>query len=170
MDAGKKWGLIRFSLTCMVLFLLWIILTGSLNGTSLLIGFAGSLGVAWLSYDVFIEKYEAGKRSVIPRLIPLIRYFFKLIIEIYKSSFQVLFSLFRKNVSPRVVHFKSRLHSDLARVALAHSITLTPGTITLELDEDHYIVHWLFASTRHSLKAGDEVKGALEEGIKKIWN
>jgi multicomponent Na+:H+ antiporter subunit E len=54
-------------------------------------------------------------------------------------------------------------------VILANSITLTPGTITLNLDDDHLIVHWLDAETIHSKYAGELIKGDFERLLKRIF-
>ncbi|MDR1429983.1 MAG: Na+/H+ antiporter subunit E [Spirochaetaceae bacterium] len=170
MDAGKKWKLFRAFLTWVFLFLLWFLFSAQWTGYAFFAGLAASLGMAFLSYDVFIEEYEAGKHSVIPSFIPALRYIFLLVRAMYVSSFAVFRAVFSGTINPRVVHFRTRLRSDLARVALAHSITFTPNTLTLELDDDHYIVHWLFATTRHSRRAGEEIKGSLEEGIRRVWS
>lgn len=78
-------------------------------------------------------------------------------------------SVVNGDVNPRIVHFRTRLKSDLARTILANSITLTPGTIVLDLDEDHLIVHWLNAKTTHSHLASMLIKGHFESWLKKIW-
>jgi len=73
------------------------------------------------------------------------------------------------NINPRIVHFRTRLKSELARVILANSITLTPGTLTLDLDEDHLVVHWLNAKTTHSHYAGKLIKGHFESWLRRVW-
>jgi multicomponent Na+:H+ antiporter subunit E len=179
MDAGKKWQLFRIALTWLFLFLLWFLYSTRVNSYSVVSGSVASLFMAILSYDVFIEKFEAGRRSVIPRLFPALIFIVRVVFAMYVSSFRVLRAVFSGGepllagsgrIHPRVVHFRTRLHADLARVVLAHSITFTPGTITLGLDDDHYIVHWLFATTGHSAQAGEEIKGSLEKGIRRIWS
>jgi multicomponent Na+:H+ antiporter subunit E len=72
-------------------------------------------------------------------------------------------------IDPGIVHFRTRLKSDLARVILTNSITLTPGTITLDLNDDHLVVHWLDAKTSHSGYAGEMIKGRFERMLKRIW-
>ncbi len=170
MDASRRWGLLRIALTTLFLSVVWVFFSGSLDPLSLAAGFAGSVVIAILSYDVFIEDHEAGRRSVLPRFLPALAYPFLLAAAMYASSCRVFLAVITGRVEPRVVHFKSKLHSDLARVVLAHSITFTPGTITLELDDDHLIVHWLFATTRHAVRAGNEVKGGLEDAVRRIWS
>ncbi|HSV93517.1 MAG TPA: Na+/H+ antiporter subunit E, partial [Desulfobacterales bacterium] len=59
--------------------------------------------------------------------------------------------------------------SDIARVTLANAITITPGTVTLGLDDDHLVVHWLQARTTHSRRAGELVKGPFEALLRRVF-
>ena len=96
-------------------------------------------------------------------------YLFILLYKLYVSSFQVFLSMITRRYNPRVVHFRTRLRSEIARSAVATSITMTPGTMTLELDEDHLVVHWLDSKTTHSRYAGELIKGGFEGVLRKIW-
>jgi len=87
----------------------------------------------------------------------------------YVASFRVLVRILKGDINPRIVHFRTRLKTDIARVALSSSITLTPGTITLDLDDDHLVVHWLDAETTHSRYAGRLIKGAYEKLLRRVW-
>lgn len=169
MDPRTRWRLVRVAATSGALLACWLLFAGNLSALTLLAGVLCSLIIATATYDVFIEDYEVARRSVVPRPLPTLLFLFRLVAEMYASSFRTLRSVLTGVATPRIVHFRSRLHSDLARVVLAEAITFTPGTITLELDEDHFIVHWLHATTRHSARAGEEVKGALERSIGRIW-
>ncbi len=168
-NSRRHWALIRYGITVLFLFICWILFSATMDIFYLLIGFIGSLVIAFVVYPVFIEEHEAGRWSVIPRIFPLIWYIPLLLWALYRGSFKMLGAIFTKKIQPGILHFKSTLRSDLARVVLAHSITLSPGTITIDLDEDHYMVHWMFASTRHSKQAGAEIKGSLEDQLRKIW-
>ncbi|WP_304221433.1 Na+/H+ antiporter subunit E [Gracilinema caldarium] len=163
------WNLIRYFITVIFLFICWMLFSATLDFPYVMIGLVGSLVISLFVFNVFIEPHEAGRRSVIPRLLPLLGYFPLLIRALYIASFKMLGAVLTGSIQPGIVHFKSRLRSDLARVVLAHSITFSPGTITMDLDEDHYVVHWMFASTRHSKQAGSEIKDALEIQLRKIW-
>jgi len=57
---------------------------------------------------------------------------------------------------------------------VANSITLTPGTITLDLDEDeagrnYYYIHWVDVIETDREKAGEIIKGTMEKWIGRIW-
>lgn len=68
-----------------------------------------------------------------------------LITEIIKSSMQVLHLVLtdREIAEPVIVSYRTRLKTGLGRTILANSITLTPGTITISLEEDELIIHCL---------------------------
>lgn len=169
MDAWTKWKLVRIALTTGHLMIGWLLFTGTFAPYSLLVGFFFSFLIALLTYSLFIHEKEADRRALLPRVHLLGVYIFVIIYKMYVASFNVLFNVIRGDINPRVVHFRTRLKSDVARVLLANSITLTPGTITLNLDDDHLIVHWLAAETMHSKYAGDLIKGEFERLLKKIF-
>lgn len=163
------WRLVRFAATFAALAAAWLLFAPSLEPASIAAGLASSALVAAATYGVFIEEHEAARHMVAPRILPALAYPFLLAATMYASSARVLATVVTGKTSPRLVHFRTRLRSDLARVALATSITFTPGSISVDLDEDHLLVHWLKATTRHSRKAGEELKGGLEAAIGRIW-
>ncbi|MDA3809452.1 MAG: Na+/H+ antiporter subunit E [Spirochaetaceae bacterium] len=163
------WAMTRFMITACALFLIWLIFTSSFNPFSVTAGLLGSLGIAFLTYKVFIPRHNASRHGFIPRPFHLILFFFILIYYLYSSSIKMLVTIIHKNPNPRIVHFRTRLNSDLARMVLANSITFTPGTITLDLNDDHLTVHWFFCNTNHSKLAGETVKGKIEKHLRKVW-
>lgn len=169
MNPGRKWKIVRFCLTTVYIMGGWVLFAGITNLSTLALGFLFSLLVSALTYRLFIEENEADSRSLIPRAHWFFVYLGLLIYKMYMASFKVLWLIIRGGINPRVVHFRTRLKSDIARVTLSNSITMTPGTITLTLDDDHLIVHWLDAKTSHSRHAGDLIKGSFENLLKRIW-
>ncbi|MCX7787552.1 MAG: Na+/H+ antiporter subunit E [Spirochaetes bacterium] len=168
MRVRSKWKLVRILFTTIWLYGGWLLYTGSFEAISLSLGAIASLFVAIITYDLFIAEYEAARKGLLVRIHYGILYLLYLLAQMYLSSFAVLINILRGNINPRVVHFRTRLHSDLARVLLATSITLTPGTIALELQEDHLIVHWLDAKTLHSKYAGILIKGKMETLLSRV--
>ena len=169
MDIHRKWRIIRILLTTGYLIIGWLVFTGNFSPFSLSIGFLFSFIIAVFTYDIFIEKEEVARRALLPRISLLLIYPFFLIFKIYLASFKMVPAVLTEKIDPRIVHFRTRLKSDMARVLLANSITLTPGTLTLDLNNDHLIVHWLNAKTIHSHYAGKLIKGYFEIWLKKIW-
>ena len=169
MDVLRKWNLVRIFFTTLYLFGGWMLFSWSVAPFSLLMGGFFSFITALVSFRFFITDAEADRRALLPKPYLMGYYLLLLVFRLYVSSFKVLYQVFRGRINPRIVHFRTRLKSDLARVLLTNSITLTPGTITLDLKDDHLIVHWLDAKTSHSRYAGDLIKGEFERILLRIW-
>ncbi|MDK2799979.1 MAG: multicomponent Na+:H+ antiporter subunit [Clostridiales bacterium] len=75
----------------------------------------------------------------------MIIYLFILVKEIVIANFQVAKVVMSRDmkITPTVVHFRTRLKSDLNRTILANSITLTPGTLTVQMENDLLTIHCL---------------------------
>ncbi len=170
MTTESAWRIVRIALTTAALSLCWVVFTASLTPFSLVAGFAAAFAIALFTHDTFIETHEAATRSVLPHPLRLPGFLFLLVRSMYVSSFQVMLAILSDRITPRVVHFRTRLRSDVARVVLANSITFTPGTIAIDLDDDHLTVHWLMATSSHSRVAGESIKGGFEEALKSVWH
>lgn len=169
MRPDKLWKTVRIAITSFYLVCGWILFTGTFAPFSIVIGIGFSVILSALTYNIFIEQSEAARRFHLPRIHHMVVFLLVLIIEVFSASFKVSFYVLSGTMRPRIVHFRTRLKYDFARVLLANAITLTPGTLTLDLDDDHLIVHWLSAKTTHSHYAGKLIKGRFELLLKRIW-
>lgn len=130
----------------LVYFLLWIIFNGRIT---LEIVIAGALISFML--DIFIRKVLRLNLTVnslikTARILPdVLLYIIVLLAEIFRANFAIIKLVLAPqiDVEPCLVKFKTPLKTEAARVALANSITLTPGTITVSLDGDNLLVHAL---------------------------
>ncbi len=123
---------------------LWIIFNGRITLEILLIGLA--LSAALFAFCCRFMNYSIRSDLRLYRLVPMaVQYVAVLIMEILKANHQVLFFIMtpRYQAEPQLVHFTSCLKSEFARVVLANSITLTPGTITISLEGNEFYVHCL---------------------------
>ena len=128
-----------------LLFLLvWIIFNGQVTLEIVLFG----LGIGVLMY-IFVcafMNYKPSTDIMILRLIPVgAWYLIVLVAEIIKANVNVVkyIGTSKYDLLPVVVTFEVPLKTKFARVILANSITLTPGTITANLEGNHYEVHCL---------------------------
>ena len=131
-----------FIVTCFVLFIFWIIVSGAYDLQHLLFGIVLSIMVAVFSRDLFIQK---GERAI-PRLKTVtltLAYLVFLVKEIIMSNIAVAKIVLNPKmpISPGIVKFKTPLKKDIFKVFLANSITLTPGTFTIDIIDDYYYVH-----------------------------
>ena len=79
-----------------------------------------------------------------------------LLVEIVLANLHVVYLVCRPGrLRPQVVRFRTRLRGDVARVLLGNAITLTPGTITLDIDDDEFVVHAVSDVSADSLRSGE---------------
>lgn len=170
MDIRLLWRIVRFAFTTAYLMVGWLVFTCNMEWFSVFLGLVLSMMVALVTYDLFIDIGETEKRALIPRAYLLAYYLLILAKNIVWSSVKMIPLLFTLDMKPRIVHLRTRLRTDIGRVMLANSITLTPGTLTIDLSGDNLLVHWLDAKTTHRRAAGEMIKGDLERWLRRIWS
>ena len=126
----------------LTLFVFWLVLSGIYTPFLLLAGLCASIAVAALTGRMDVADRE-GHPVHLTRA-PLV-YWPWLIKEIVKSGWQVSKIILdpRLPVSPALVRFRPSQKSTVGLVTHANSITLTPGTITVEADHREFLVHAL---------------------------
>jgi len=124
------------------LFLLWIVLSGSLSLENILVGAIVSGGVA-IFYSMLFEGDGDGSDSDWIRPIGLMEYLYVLIKSLIISNLQINRRILSRkmDIAPAIVAIKTTLDSDWKKLLLANSITLTPGTLTLDIKDDILYIH-----------------------------
>lgn len=122
---------INFKLIAL-LFVFWLLLTLNFELNNLLIGLLSSISVSFFTLNVFKDN----KSLKIPSLYSFCLYFFKLIFEIYKSSFSHILRIIKGNCNPTIVNVQLDLRDPFLIMLISNSITLTPGTITIDVNEN----------------------------------
>ena len=145
----------NFSLTFFILFGFWILLSGRFDAFHLTLGIICSLFVAYLSHDLLFFNVRLGDfRIRAKRFISAGPWFLG---QIFSANLHVAYLALspRMPIDPQVIRFKTKLESDISFVALANSITLTPGTITVDIREGEFIVHALDKKVAEDLDTGE---------------
>ncbi len=126
-----------------LLFLLWIVLNGKITLEICLFGLAISAAVYYFMIK-FLE-YEPNDAKMLRNFFRILIYIVVLAKEIVVSNFQVIKFVLNKeiDIQPQIVFFKVPLKTEMAKTVLANSITLTPGTITINVEDDIFCVHAL---------------------------
>lgn len=153
----------------LLLFCVWVILNGRITLEICILGILVSAAV--FAFLCRFLDYSVKKELLLFRLFPLfVRYLWVLVEEIVKANVCVLKIILSPELQPEpaVVYFDTRLRSGIARVMLADSITLTPGTITVSLEGNHYCVHCLDRELAQGLEDSVFVE-LLEEMENKVW-
>lgn len=128
----------------LLFFLIWIIF----NGQFTLEIAAFGVVIAGLIYGFICKFLDYQPRTDIlfaKKFLLILHYVFVLVKEIIKANFTVIrmITSSRNEIEPVVVCFRTNLKTVPARILLANSITLTPGTITVSMEEDEFVVHCL---------------------------
>jgi multicomponent Na+:H+ antiporter subunit E len=154
-------------LTFCLLLLLWLVLSGLYDPFHLSLGVISCAIVTWLSSDLLFEDRSIGAGPRIRQFVRLPGYILWLLKEIFAANLYVLRLAFRPqglgDIRPRVVRFKTHLKTDFAKWVFANSITLTPGTVTIRVDDDEFSVHAISEHTAMGLE------GEMEKRIAAVW-
>lgn len=147
----------------------WLLLTFSLTTANIVVGMVAALVTSFIFGRYFT--------SSISKLLQPQRYFWfftYLIIFIWeclKANIQVAYLVLHPAmpIKPGIVKIKTDLKTDIAKTTLANSITMTPGTITVDIIDDYIYVHWIYISTDNPEEYSQIVSGRFEKYIKKIF-
>lgn len=127
------------------LFLLWVMLNGKITLEIILFGVV--ISAVMLLFMCKFFDYSLKKEMLLYKITPLIlSYMIILICEVVKANAGALKIIMNPKISnePKVFTFISPVKTELGKVMLANSITLTPGTITVDISEDDvYTIHCL---------------------------
>ncbi len=138
-----------------VLFGLWALLSGKPDAFHLGIGVLTVIGVLWM--HARLPEIEAKEHGLL-RPLRFLFYIFWLLGEMLKSAMHVAKVIIRPGPSrpdPRLVAFESPQPSLVQGVVFANSITLTPGTLTVDFQDGRYLVHALTAETAADVLSGN---------------
>ena len=142
------------------LMLFWFLLTGP-DKQELIFGAAVVLLITILMVgfaDLF-NDVRLNPKAIIFSII----YLFVFLWELIKSNLDVAFRVLHPQlpINPGIVKVKTRLKSRIGRIMLANSITLTPGTLTVETKGDDFYIHWIDVTS-------DDINGATEKIVSKF--
>jgi multicomponent Na+:H+ antiporter subunit E len=138
-----------FVLHWMLLFAFWLVLSGMFDGLHAGLGLICTAGVAGLSRQMQLVSLGGGKGDThhiaSTSLHRQFLYSFWLLREIAVANWQVVKIVLdpKLPIDPSLIRFDSSVTSDLGITILANSITLTPGTITLEVEQGEFLIHAL---------------------------
>ncbi len=154
----------RYLYTFLIMFGFWILLSGKFDLFHLTLGILSSALVSFLSADLFM--YDQGKNRLSTGLrfllyLPWLLY--QIMLSTLHVTFLALHPKMKDRIDPTIVTFKTKLKTNIAKVALANSITLTPGTITIRIEDQVFYVHAI------SRKAAAGLPGEMEDRLANIF-
>lgn len=161
--------MLSFLLTAICMFIFWFSLSGQTMPLLLILGVVSSLLVAYWSHDLLIGKMEKGPD--LGRFFRIIKYIPWLTWQIVLSNLHLIYLVLHPKmpIEPSIIRFKHGLKTNMGITILANSITLTPGTTTIDAGRDEFIVHAVSKKTADDLLSGDmqarvkELEGGAKE-------
>lgn len=129
-----------------LLSIVWVALTGSFAGANFFFGYLLSFAIIWLlGRDSESRRYV----SIVPRIVSL---FFFFLYQLLKANIQVAFDVVTPKfyMTPGIVGVPLDAESDLEITLLANFISLTPGTLSLDVSQDRKVLYV------HSMYIDDE--------------
>ena len=146
-----------------LLFLLWIVLNARITAEIIAFGLVISGAIYWFMcrYLEYSPKNDIIFLKNLPRAIV---YLAVLFVEIIKSSLIAMKFVYSKkmDIQPQIVFFDVPLKSEFLRTILANSITITLGTITVNVDDNHFCVHALDYSIAQGIENSVFLKLLME--------
>jgi len=152
-----------------IALIFWLLITLSLSLDNIITGIAAALVTTLLFGNHFIKG--VGKFLQPQRYGWLLLYVFIFLWECIKANFDVAYRVLHPAmpIKPGIVKVQLGIKSNIAKTMLANSITMTPGTIAVDVIDDIMYVHWIYISSEDPEVYTEKVSGRFEKYIKKIF-
>lgn len=152
-----------------VVFALWLLLTWSVDPRDLAAGAVIGIGLAAVMghlYPAHLDRLANPKSWLWFAL--YVPYFFYYCI---KANFDVAFRVLHPDmpIRPGIVKVTTTLQGDLAKTLLANSITLTPGTLTVDVIGQDLYIHWINVTTDDPQERTETIVRRFERILKEIF-
>ena len=159
----------RYFSTLIIYFLFWLAYTSSLAPEELIIGIIIAAFLSLFTYKSFTQI--KSEHNIFKRTAAFITYIPIFIIEMVKANIDVARRVINPNlpINPGIVKINTNLQSDYAKLFLANSITLTPGTLTMDIEDDYLYIHWIDITSSDKEKQKEQIAGKFEDKLGGIF-
>ena len=161
--------------TFILCMLVWVLITWSFAIQELAAGVLVSLATAVFSSRFFVHGDSVRFFNPV-KIFSLLGYCFTFFSELIKANVNMAKVVYGgcKAVKPGIVKVPTAMQSDYGLALLSDSITLTPGTITMDVAEEegknYLYIHWIDVTAESGEAAGDAIKGTLEKGTRRVFD
>ena len=156
-------------------FIVWLLLTwpfaqGKVDGQVVIAGLITSAVVAFLFHEVLPREHHVFISPI--RIFWVLVYIPVFFYYIILANFDVVYRALHPKmpIKPGIVKIKTKLKTQSGITALANSITLTPGTLTVDLTDDGYLyIHWINVKSTDVEQATEFIARRFEWFLQKIF-
>jgi multicomponent Na+:H+ antiporter subunit E len=156
-------------ISAILVYLSWLMLNGNIYPSVLLSGLVVTAVIA-LFFSTRHPVFKDVKLN--PRAIAaMVAYVFVFTGELLKANIDVASRVLSPSlpVNPGIVEIKTDLKSEIGRLALANSITLTPGTLTVDVKDDSLFIHWIDVTDKDVEGATRKIASTFEKYLGVIY-
>ena len=164
--------MISKALVYLLWFAVWLLLSWPPNVQNIITGAIVALVISFMTMDISPgDRKPSGKNPM--RYLWFIHYVIVFAWECIKSNIDVAYRVIHPDlpIRPGTVKVRTSLRSDTALTFLANSITLTPGTTTVDIDKDkgYIYIHWLYVKDEYRPGGKLAVVEKFENILKRIF-
>ncbi len=153
-----------------VSFIVWLLLTWTLEAQVVIAGLAASIVVALLFHEILPKEHHifVSPMRIFWLLVYIPVFFYYVIIANLDVVYRALHP--KMPINPGIVKIKTDLKTESGITALANSITLTPCTLTVDLTDDGFLyIHWINVKSTETEEATKHIAQRFEWFLKKIF-
>ena len=151
-------------------FVIWMLLTWQIDVQMIIAGLIASLIVAFLFHEILPKEYRVFISPV--RVFWFLVYLPVFFYYVVKANFDVVYRVLHPKmpIKPGIVKIKTILKTEAGITALANSITLTPGTLSVDLTDDGFLyIHWINVKSDDIEQASNLIARRFEWFLKRIF-
>lgn len=153
-----------------IIFTIWLVL-GGFDFYSLIVGLICGITIILLFGDICLQNEWSFRKPL--RYLWFLYYIPVFIFEVIKANLDVAYRILMPEmpIKPGIVKIKTKLKNDSALTLLANSITLTPGTLSVDVNKENgYIyVHWIYVRSKNIEEATQKIAKKFEDILIKIF-
>ncbi|SDS26364.1 Na+/H+ antiporter subunit E [Gramella sp. MAR_2010_147] len=151
-------------LSNILLTFVWVALTGDFSFENYLFGFFLNFHILWL---ITVKRKSSTYFLIVPKIIILLVFF---LYELIKANIEVAYEVVtpKLNMTPGIIMVPLDIKSDIGITMLANMISLTPGTLSLDVSNDKKVlfVHAMYVKDRERFIRG--IKNGFERRILEV--
>lgn len=153
-----------------IAFILWLGLTHTLNWQSVAAGIVAAFIATLIFGGIFAKEVRKCFNPI--RWFWFICYIPLFIWECIVANLDVAYRVLSPwmPIKPGIVKIRTNLKSEMAKTFLANSITMTPGTLSVDIDGEYLYIHWIYVRATDMEEASKKIAGKFEKLLAKIFD
>ena len=147
------------------LFVFWLLLSGHLEPLMLGLGLVSVVLTVILVKRMTLVDHESYPLHLSPKIPAFLAFIMQEIVKANIDVIKRIITFKSTSIGPQLIEVPASLKTDLGRVIYANSITLTPGTVSIDVSDDKILVHALTREAAEELASGEMAKAIPDQAV-----